>query len=39
MVVEYFQGWLANPEDEASKQAIWRFDPKLLYGRHRCTRC
>lgn len=28
VVVEYSQGWLANPEDEGSKQAAWRLDPK-----------
>jgi len=28
VVVEYSQGWLASPEDEASKQAMWRLDPK-----------
>lgn len=28
VVVEYSQGWLANKEDEASKQAQWRIDPK-----------
>jgi predicted dehydrogenase len=28
VVVEYSQGWLASTEDEASKQAMWRLDPK-----------
>lgn len=28
IIVEYSQGWLANPEDEGSKQAQWRLDPK-----------
>jgi len=28
IVVEYSQGWLANKEDENSKQAAWRLDPK-----------
>ncbi|MDO6694573.1 Gfo/Idh/MocA family oxidoreductase [Aliiglaciecola sp. 3_MG-2023] len=28
VVVEYSQGWLANKEDEAGKQASWRLDPK-----------
>lgn len=28
IVVEYTQGWLASKEDEASKQASWRLDPK-----------
>jgi predicted dehydrogenase len=28
VVVEYSQGWLANKEDEGSKQAQWRVDPK-----------
>ena len=28
VVVEYPQGWLAHKEDEASKQAAWRLDPK-----------
>jgi len=27
IVVEYTQGWLANKDDEASKQASWRLDP------------
>jgi predicted dehydrogenase len=28
VVVEYSQGWLASSDDEASKQAMWRLDPK-----------
>jgi len=28
VVVEYSQGWLASKEDEKSKQASWRLDPK-----------
>ncbi len=28
IVVEYPQGWLATKDDEQSKQAIWRLDPK-----------
>ncbi|WP_252729214.1 Gfo/Idh/MocA family protein [Aliiglaciecola lipolytica] len=28
IVVEYTQGWLANKDDEDSKQASWRLDPK-----------
>ncbi len=28
VVVEYPQGWLAHKEDEGSKQATWRLDPK-----------
>ena len=28
VVVEYPQGWLANKEDEESKQATWRLDPQ-----------
>lgn len=28
VVVEYSQGWLANPDDEGGKQAAWRLDPK-----------
>lgn len=28
VVVEYPQGWLARKEDEGSKQAAWRLDPK-----------
>ncbi len=28
VVVEYSQGWLASKQDEASKQASWRLDPK-----------
>jgi predicted dehydrogenase len=28
VVVEYPQGWLANKNDETSKQASWRLDPK-----------
>jgi len=28
VVVEYPQGWLANKEDEDSKQATWRLDPQ-----------
>lgn len=28
VVVEYSQGWLAANEDETSKQASWRLDPK-----------
>lgn len=28
VVVEYPQGWLASKEDESSKQAAWRLDPK-----------
>jgi len=28
IVVEYSQGWLASKEDEHSKQASWRLDPK-----------
>jgi len=28
IVVEYTQGWLASKEDEGSKQASWRLDPK-----------
>lgn len=28
IVVEYSQGWLASKEDEGSKQASWRLDPK-----------
>ncbi|WP_286271429.1 Gfo/Idh/MocA family protein [Thalassotalea hakodatensis] len=28
IVVEYSQGWLASKDDEASKQASWRLDPK-----------
>lgn len=28
IVVEYSQGWLASSEDETSKQASWRLDPK-----------
>jgi len=28
IVVEYPQGWLAHKEDEGSKQATWRLDPK-----------
>lgn len=27
IVVEYSQGWLANKDDETSKQASWRLDP------------
>jgi predicted dehydrogenase len=27
VVVEYSQGWLANKDDEGSKQAQWRVDP------------
>jgi len=29
IVVEYSQGWLASKDDEGSKQASWRLDPKL----------
>jgi len=29
VVVEYPQGWLANKNDEGSKQATWRLDPKI----------
>lgn len=28
IVVEYSQGWLASKDDEGSKQASWRLDPK-----------
>jgi len=28
VIVEYPQGWLANKNDEGSKQASWRLDPK-----------
>lgn len=28
IVVEYSQGWLASKDDETSKQASWRLDPK-----------
>lgn len=28
VVVEYTQGWLASAEDETSKQASWRLDPR-----------
>lgn len=28
VVVEYSQGWLASKDDESSKQASWRLDPK-----------
>ncbi|MCJ8295401.1 MAG: Gfo/Idh/MocA family oxidoreductase [Colwellia sp.] len=28
IIVEYPQGWLANKNDENSKQASWRLDPK-----------
>lgn len=28
VVVEYSQGWLASADDEQSKQAAWRLDPK-----------
>ena len=28
VVVEYPQGWLASKDDENSKQAAWRLDPK-----------
>ena len=28
VVVEYTQGWLASKNDEGSKQASWRLDPK-----------
>lgn len=28
VVVEYSQGWLASKDDENSKQASWRLDPK-----------
>ena len=28
IVVEYPQGWLASKDDENSKQAAWRLDPK-----------
>jgi predicted dehydrogenase len=28
VVVEYSQGWLASKDDEVSKQASWRLDPK-----------
>jgi predicted dehydrogenase len=28
VVVDYPQGWLANPSDEGSKQAQWRMDPQ-----------
>ena len=28
VIVEYPQGWLANKDDESSKQASWRLDPK-----------
>jgi predicted dehydrogenase len=28
VLVEYPQGWLANPSDEGTKQAQWRLDPK-----------
>ncbi|WP_286235945.1 Gfo/Idh/MocA family protein [Thalassotalea sediminis] len=28
VVVEYSQGWLASKDDEESKQASWRLDPK-----------
>jgi len=28
VIVEYPQGWLANKNDETSKQASWRLDPK-----------
>ena len=28
IVVEYTQGWLASKDDEGSKQASWRLDPK-----------
>ncbi|WP_373295382.1 Gfo/Idh/MocA family protein [Thalassotalea profundi] len=28
IVVEYSQGWLAPSEDDTSKQASWRLDPK-----------
>lgn len=28
VVVEYPQGWLANKNDEKSKQAAWRLDPE-----------
>jgi predicted dehydrogenase len=29
VVVEYSQGWLASKDDEKSKQASWRLDPKM----------
>lgn len=29
VVVEYSQGWLASKDDENSKQASWRLDPKF----------
>ncbi|WP_340679539.1 Gfo/Idh/MocA family oxidoreductase [Paraglaciecola sp.] len=28
VVVEYSQGWLANKDNDGSKQASWRIDPK-----------
>jgi len=28
VVVQYQQGWLANSDDEDSKQAAWRLDPR-----------
>lgn len=28
VIAEYHQGWLATSEDEGSKQAAWRLDPK-----------
>ena len=28
VIIEYPQGWLANKDDETSKQASWRLDPE-----------